>query len=89
MDETERADVEAAIKEVREAIEADDSGRMESALERLNTTVHTLSQAMYANASEPGDGGAAADGGAPADGNGAEPAAEPDADVVEGEFREA
>ena len=81
-DEGLRADVEAKVKGLREAIEADDAARIRTAVEQVEQALHALSAAMYAAGGEgqPGGDGAAARNGA-AD-------AEAD-DVVEGEYREA
>jgi molecular chaperone DnaK len=76
-----RGDVEARVKDVRDALEADDGARIESALGALEQALHALSTALYSAQQETeaqaGDGGAAA------------PEGETPDDVVEGEFREA
>jgi molecular chaperone DnaK len=76
--EAPREAVTAAVKAVRDAMEADDGPAIERALEQLNGAVQALSGAMAAAAQAqqtppPADGASSA---------------EPD-DVVEGEFREA
>jgi molecular chaperone DnaK len=76
-----KATVEGRIKDVRDAIEADDAERIQRALDQLEQSMHELSTAQYAAAG-------AAPGAAP----GPEPSAsagDVDEDVVEGEFREA
>jgi len=80
VDESLRSNVEARVKEVREATEADDENRIRTTVSGLEQALHELSTAMYAAqaAGEPGGDGA----GSP-DAEGEEPE-----DVVEGEFRE-
>ena len=81
IDEPTRETVEARIKALREAVEADDADRMQSGLSELEQAMHELSSKLYA-AQQAAEAAAAGDGAAePAD-------AAPD-DVVEGEFREA
>jgi molecular chaperone DnaK len=79
-----RADLEAKISDVREAIKTDDLTRMQRTMETLQQASMKLGESMYAG--QPG-----APGGAQTGGNGAGGAAEGggEEDVVEGEFREA
>jgi molecular chaperone DnaK len=82
-----RDTVEERIKAVRDAIEADDTGRMESAIADLEKSLHELSTAMYAGQAGGAPGGVGPDfAGAPGPQDG--PTEEQPDDVVEGEFRE-
>ncbi len=61
-----KAAVEAEIEKVKEAIKADDTDRMRSAMESLNGVMQSVSQDLYANAQSAGaDAGAGAPGGEP------------------------
>jgi molecular chaperone DnaK len=84
LDGSTRADLEAKINDVREAIKTDDVTRMRRTMEALQQASMKLSESMYAgqsggaNGGQPGGNGT----GGTAEGGGEE-------DVVEGEFREA
>jgi molecular chaperone DnaK len=86
-----RTTVEDRIKDVREAVEADDGDRIQSSLDQLESAMHALSTAQYAAAQEATAGEPAAQAAPddPGQAGGAAPG-EDDAgdDVVEGEFRE-
>jgi molecular chaperone DnaK len=70
-----RGKVEGQIKAVREAIESDDTGRMQTAVSALESALHELATAMYATEqTQPGQA-------PPESGDSGE-------DVVEGEVRE-
>jgi len=76
-----RARVEEQVKAVRDAIESDDGGRIQTTFTALEGALHELSTAMYAASQpEPAPAGQAA--GQTGDGDAGD-------DVVEGEFREA
>ncbi|MCC7124563.1 MAG: molecular chaperone DnaK [Acidobacteria bacterium] len=82
----ERADVEAAVAEVKKAIEANDVAAMNSSLEKLTAAQHKAAEALYRNQAAagapppPGDAGAGP--GADAGGNGK---AGGDGDVIDAE----
>jgi len=73
VDESSRTEIEAAIKEVREALTSEDAAEINAKAEALQTSFHRLSEAMYERAQQEqaataGDGagpdGAAGDGAA-------------------------
>ena len=81
-----RADLEAKINDVRDAIKTDDVDRIKRAMETLQQASMKLGEAMYAEqpgAAPAGDGGGGFDQAASTDQSGQEE------DVVEGEFTEA
>ncbi|MBI5948496.1 MAG: molecular chaperone DnaK [Chloroflexi bacterium] len=73
-----KTDVEEKVKAVREAIAADDKGRIESTLEALSLSMQKIGEAVY---------GAASAGAPSGDGTEAGPGAAEEG-TVEGEFRE-
>jgi molecular chaperone DnaK len=76
-----KGEVEEKVKALREAMEADDRDRLESALNDLSTSMQRIGEAVYGAsgaAGEPGPDGASG----PDEGRGAEEG------TVEGEFRE-
>ena len=77
-----KAEAEGKIAVLKAAVNANNVAEMQTAMADLNATMQRLGQAVYA----PPTGGAAPGGGADMPGGGA--AAGPDADTVEGEFRE-
>ena len=78
--EAERTEIEAKIKQLREAIEGDDMARIKQLTEEVQQASYALSQQLYAQqAGEPQPEGEAPQG----------PSGEEEGDVVEGEFREA
>jgi molecular chaperone DnaK len=87
VDEGLKSDLEAKIKTLREAVEADDAEGMETALQAMEPALHALSEAMY-SAAQP-EGGDEDINGASPDGAASEEGADDGEDVVEGEFREA
>jgi molecular chaperone DnaK len=50
VDPADKAAVESALDELREALKGDDAGRIESAAERVTSATHKLSEAMYRSA---------------------------------------
>ncbi len=84
IDEPTRAEVEEKIRSLREAIEADEGERIQSAMGALEQSLHALSQQMYADQQAAGAPGEPA-----SDGGAGEAEDETPDDVVEGEFREA
>ncbi len=70
----EKTAIEAALKEVDEAVKTDDKERIEAAAQKLSEASGNLAQKMYAEAAQQGDAGAQAAGGAD--------------DVVDAEFEE-
>ena len=79
-----KSEVEEKVKDVRAAIEADDTSRMQQALDALNSSMQKIGEAVYGAA---GAGAAGSDGAAPGAGAVPEPGAH-DEGTVEGEFRE-
>ena len=77
-----KAEAEGKIAALKAAVNANNVAEMQTAMADLNATMQRLGQAVYA----PPTGGAAPGSGADMPGGGA--AAGPDADTVEGEFRE-
>jgi len=77
-----RQAIESAMADVKKALESGDSQEIKSALERLETASHKMSEAMYREAASAGAADAS-DGGAQA-----EEAEEPaqDGEVVDAEF---
>jgi molecular chaperone DnaK len=84
VDGSTRADLEAKINDVREAIKTDDATRMRRTMEALQQTSMKLGESMYA--SQPGSAGGTQPGG---NGTGGTAEGGGEEDVVEGEFREA
>jgi molecular chaperone DnaK len=88
MPEELRTAVETETKNVREALQANDAARVQTAVQALETAMQQAGQAVYSQTA-PGD---AAEGGAPSGtpGSGGQPGAQggPSSGTVEGEFRE-
>ena len=78
-----KAEAEGKIAALKAAVNANNVAEMQTAMADLNATMQRLGQAVYA----PPTGGAAPGGGADMPGGGGA-APGPDADTVEGEFRE-
>ena len=78
-----KAEAEGKIAALKAAVNANNVAEMQTAMADLNATMQRLGQAVYA----PPTGGAAPGGGADMPGGGGA-ASGPDADTVEGEFRE-
>ncbi len=79
-----RSNVEGKIKDLREALESDDTNRIQQLMDALQSDMQAIGQAAYQQPGadpQSGSGPQAAPGG--------EASAEDDEDVVEGEFREA
>lgn len=77
--DSERSQIEAQVEDLREALSSDDMSRIRSSIETLQNASHALSQQLYAQQTESGEGSAGqydTDSG-------------DDEDVVEGEFTEA
>ena len=70
-----REEIEARVKDLREALKTDDAAKIKSASEAVEHAFHALSQQLYQQ--QPGSGGS---------GN---PRPDDEGEVVEGEFREA
>ncbi len=83
VDGSSKEQIEAAIREVREALTSEDAADIRSKTEALQTAFHSVSQAMYERA-QAQQGAATADGAA-ADGAGADGQAEAEEDVVDAE----
>lgn len=76
-----KAEVEERVKDVRSAIESEDTSRMHSAVEALNLAMQKIGEAVY--------GSGAASGAGPEAGGGFDPSNGPaEEGTVEGEFRE-
>jgi molecular chaperone DnaK len=84
VDGSTRADLEAKINDVREAIKTDDVTRMRRTMEALQQASMELGESMYAG--QPGSAGGTQPGG---NGTGGTAESGGEEDVVEGEFREA
>ena len=77
--QSERTDIEAKVKTLREMIKGNDTAQIRRQTEELQTALHALSQQLYAQQDQPGENG-----------NGAsEPDRSDEGEVFEGEFREA
>jgi len=76
-----KSDVEARVKDVRDAMEADDADRMRSSLEALNSAMSRIGEAVYGAAGAAGEPGGGDEAGGDT-GSGTEEG------TVEGEFRE-
>ncbi len=76
-----KEDVEAKVKDVRTAIEADDADQMRTAIDALSTSLSKIGEAVYGAAGEPGAEGFA-------DGETGEAPGGAEEGTVEGEFRE-
>ncbi len=91
IDAAEKTAIEAAIKEVEEAIKGDDKDAIEARTNALMTVSQKLGEKMYADmqAQQAAAGAAAGAAGAGAAGAGEAPKNDPkDADVVDAEFKE-
>ncbi|KDB50573.1 molecular chaperone DnaK [Sphaerotilus natans subsp. natans DSM 6575] len=91
IDAAEKTAIEAAIKEVEEAIKGDDKDAIEAKTNALMTVSQKLGEKMYADmqAQQAAAGAAAGAAGAGAAGAGEAPKNDPkDADVVDAEFKE-
>ena len=76
-----KSEVEARVVEVREAIAAEDNGRMESSVQALSLAMQKIGEAVYGAQSAAGEGAAG--------GGESEPGSAPQSEgTVEGEFRE-
>ena len=88
VDAASKEEIEAAIKEVRENLESDDTALLQSKTEALQAAFHKVSEQMYAAAAQEqaaaGGNGAASDGAGATDSS-AEEEEVVDAEVVEGE----
>jgi molecular chaperone DnaK len=88
VDSASKEEIEAAIKEVRENLESDDTALLQSKTEALQAAFHKVSEQMYAAAAQEqaaaGGNGAATDGAGATDSS-AEEEEVVDAEVVEGE----
>jgi molecular chaperone DnaK len=101
----EKSNIENQIKELRQAIEKEDVGKIKSQSEALQNAFHALSQQLYAHQGQqdgaPGGMPGGMSGGMPgsdfpnyggnghSNGNGHSPEPDDEGEVVEGEFREA
>jgi len=52
VDESSREEIEAAVKELREALEGDDPDRIRERTDALNSAFHKVSEAMYERAQQ-------------------------------------
>ena len=75
LSEQERKPVEEAVAELKKAVEGNDAGAIERALEKLNAAQQTAAQALYAKTAQAGPGA----GGGPEAGAGPGPGAAPGA----------
>jgi molecular chaperone DnaK len=78
----EARNIEAAIEDTRKAMQGNELGPINAAIDKLTAASHKLAEAMYKSASQPGAGpGPGADGGPAADGG-----PKKKDDVVDAEF---
>ena len=88
----ERESIESRINELRDALQTDDAGQIQSASEAVEHAFHALSQQLYQQQAGPETAGQPAGnpfaGGFKTNGNGEGPEDEEEGEVVEGEFRE-
>jgi molecular chaperone DnaK len=82
VDEASKAEIENAIKEVRESLTSDDAGNIRSKSQALQAAFHKVSEAMYERAQQQTQAEQAASSGDGASGNGA---ASEEEDVVDAE----
>jgi molecular chaperone DnaK len=85
--DADKAAVESALKELKEALEGTDSGRIKAASEVLQQASYKLAEYMYQNVQDASGGAPGPDMGAP-DMGAAAGAAEGDSDVVDAEYTE-
>lgn len=79
-----KSDIEAALKDAKEAVAKDDFDTMKAAFDKLNTVSHKMAEEMYRSAAaQKGGGGPEGQGGQPG-GDGAKKEDEP----IEAEYRE-
>lgn len=89
--DTDKANIETALKEVREALKGSDVDKIKSATEALATASHKLAEVLYAQAQEKQEaasaaaGGAGAAGGASSSAGGEEEVVDADYEVVDDE----
>jgi molecular chaperone DnaK len=90
---SEAGELEAAISEAKEALQADDQDRMKASMERLNTAYQAAGASVYAAAAAAGEGAPQGEPGgsdyagydAPPSGNGSGPSDAVEGEVIEGE----
>jgi molecular chaperone DnaK len=87
VDASAKADIEAAIKDVRDNLESDDANLLRQKSEALQTAFHRVSEQMYAAAAQQAQasGAQAGDGASAGGGDGAGAEEVVDAEVVDGE----
>jgi len=84
IDEGEKKNIEAAIADVKKALEGDDTAAIEQAVENLTQASHKLAEAMYqAGGADPAAAAAAAAGGAAPEDDGA---SDDSGDAVDADF---
>jgi molecular chaperone DnaK len=81
---SEKSNIDNALQDAKKALESDDADTLKSAADRLTQVSHKLAEAMYAKATQTGEG--QTEGGET--GKDEEPQKKPDEDVVEAEFEE-
>jgi molecular chaperone DnaK len=88
LSDEEKAEVNARIEAVREALKGDDTGAVDSTKGQLAEVLQRIGTKAY-EASGSADGGNGTDGAAGADGSdGAEAASEDEGETIEGEYKE-
>jgi molecular chaperone DnaK len=85
----ERGNIEAKVKELRDAAQTDNAARMKQLSAELEQMFHALSQQLYQQGGSAGPGGAANPFAGYTNGNGVPPRPDDEGEVLEGEFREA
>ncbi len=84
VDPAERAKIEAAVSEVKDALKGSDIGRIRTAMENLVQASHKLAEQVYAQASAAGaTGGSSASGGSSSEFSGGEEVLDADYEVMD------
>ena len=78
-----KGQLEQALTQARAALESEDAGQMEQALERLNQAAHKMAEAMYG---QPGQGAGAPGGAAGGPGEGGQPRGGASDEVIDAEY---
>jgi molecular chaperone DnaK len=85
LDSSAKEEIEAAIKDVRDNLESDDTALLRQKTEALQTAFHKVSEQMYAAAAQQQQQGAGGGNGAAAEGSAEDEEEVVDAEVVEGD----
>jgi molecular chaperone DnaK len=88
LSDEEKAEVNARIEAVREALKGEDAGAVESTKGQLAEVLQRIGTKAYEATGSSGDGGNGTDGAAGADGADGAAAAEDEGETIEGEYKE-